>query len=93
MKWRSDLHWTNVRPVADELQDKALRTFNAIDACFSNAAPAWAGFTSEETRMRSVTIKCGRCGSPYTYVVQSSWGATRKYCNSCVRTNTKRRVP
>jgi len=85
----TDIRWSNVRPVTYELQQRALRTFFAIDACFSGTA--WAGFAPAGVEIkRPVTISCGRCGEPYSYMASSTFMAKRKYCDRCVRTNSKR---
>jgi hypothetical protein len=88
MRWAANLTWINVRPISQESEAAALRVFNAIGQTFRT--PGWAGFDDVAAPERErVTITCGRCGEAHTYCTDSKY-VLRKFCDGCVRTNTKK---
>jgi hypothetical protein len=85
MRWAANIAWTNVRPISPASEAEVLRVFNAIGQTFRT--PGWAGFDDVAAPERErVTIVCGRCQQPHSYLARRPTAARRKYCDGCVRT-------
>jgi len=82
LRWPDRTNWTNVRPIAPEWEREVL---NLYSFAMTQVEPGWAAFTGPPEKCEPVTIICGRCQQPHTYLKPLK-STRRRYCNNCVRT-------
>jgi hypothetical protein len=82
LRWPDRTNWTNVRPIAPEREREILDLYAFATA---QVDAGWTAYVAPPEKREPVTIICGRCGQPHTYLKPLT-STRRRYCNHCVRT-------